>query len=60
MTKSKQKQFQPGKGYTEADWNAVTDTSEMTDKQMAKAKPFAEIFPELSASAKRTRAAPRT
>jgi uncharacterized protein (DUF4415 family) len=40
------------RGYTQADIEDVSDTPEFT---MAKAKPFAEIFPELAASAKRTR-----
>jgi uncharacterized protein (DUF4415 family) len=43
------------RGYTQADIEDVSDTPEFTEQEMAKAKPFAEIFPELAASAKRTR-----
>lgn len=43
------------RGYTQADLDDVSDTPEFTEAEMAKAKPFAEIFPELAASAKRTR-----
>jgi hypothetical protein len=45
MTK-KQKSFKPGYGYTKKDWDDV-QSPELTDEQMAKAKPFAEVFPEL-------------
>jgi uncharacterized protein (DUF4415 family) len=43
------------RGYTQADIEDVSDTPEFTEQEMEKAKPFAEIFPELAASAKRTR-----
>ena len=43
------------RGYTQADVEDVSDTPEFTEQEMAKAKPFAEVFPELAASAKRTR-----
>jgi uncharacterized protein (DUF4415 family) len=45
----RQKKFKPGHGYTKKDWNAV-QSPELTDDQMAKAKPFAEAFPNLAAS----------
>jgi uncharacterized protein (DUF4415 family) len=44
-----QKKFKPGQGYTKKDWDDV-QTPELTDEQIAKAKPFAEVFPELAAS----------
>jgi hypothetical protein len=44
MTKQ-QKSFKPGHGYTKKDWDAV-QSPELTDEQMAKAKPFAKVFPE--------------
>jgi hypothetical protein len=40
----RQKTFKPGQGYTMEDWDAV-QSPELTDEQMAEAKPFAEIFP---------------
>ena len=46
---------QRDRGYTQADIEDVSDTPEFTEEEMAKAKPFAEVFPELAASAKRTR-----
>jgi hypothetical protein len=50
----RQKSFKPGHGYTRKDWHAV-QSPELTDKQMANAKPFAEVFPELAASIRRGR-----
>jgi uncharacterized protein (DUF4415 family) len=50
-----QKKFKPGQGYTKEDWDAVCDNPELTDEQMANAKPFAEVFPELAASIRRGR-----
>jgi uncharacterized protein (DUF4415 family) len=44
-----QRTFKPGHGYTKKDWDAV-QSPELTADQMAKAKPFAEIFPDLAAS----------
>ena len=41
------KKFQAGRGYTKKDWDAV-DNPEATDKQLAKARPFKEVFPELA------------
>ena len=34
-----QKKFKPGQGYTKKDWDDV-QSPELTDQQMAKAKPF--------------------
>lgn len=52
------KKFVPGRGYSEADWNDV-DSPDLTDEQLAQAKPFAEVFPELAASIKRSVGRPR-
>jgi uncharacterized protein (DUF4415 family) len=49
-----QKKFKPGQGYTKMDWDDV-QSPELTDEQIAKAKPFAEVFPELAASIRRGR-----
>ena len=43
------------RGYTQADWDDVSDNPEWTAEEMAKAKPFAEVLPELAASARRAR-----
>ena len=50
------KSFKPGGGYTKKDWDDV-QSPELTDEQMAKAKPFAEVFPELAASIPKRRGA---
>jgi len=49
-----QKSFKPGQGYTKEDWDAV-QSPELTDEQMANAKPFAKVFPELAASMRKRR-----
>jgi hypothetical protein len=49
------KKFTPGRGYTKADWDEVSDNPELTDEQIAQAKPFKDVFPELYASIKRGR-----
>jgi uncharacterized protein (DUF4415 family) len=41
--------------YTRSDMNEVSDSPEITADDMAKAKPFSEVFPELAKSAKRAR-----
>ena len=46
--------FVPGRGYTQADWDA-TICPEMTDEELANARPFAEVFPTLAASIRRAR-----
>ncbi len=52
-------QFTAGRGYTREDWDAV-DSPEATDEQLAKARPFAEVFPELAESIRRSRGRPPT
>lgn len=56
-TKKLQKEFVPGRGYSKEDWDAV-DSPELTDEQLAQAKPFAEVFPDLIASIRRSRGRP--
>ena len=50
----RQKSFKPGHGYTKKDWDDV-QSPELTNEEIAKAKPFAEVFPELAASIRRGR-----
>ncbi len=47
------KTFVPGRGYTRKDWEVVSDNPELTAEDFAKARPFAEVFPELAASIKK-------
>ena len=58
MTAKIQKEFVPGRGYTKADWDEVSDSPEWTKDDFAKAKPFAEVFPELAESIRRSRGRP--
>jgi uncharacterized protein (DUF4415 family) len=50
----RQQTFKPGHGYTKKDWDDV-DSPELSDDQIAKAKPFAEALPELAAAIRRGR-----
>jgi uncharacterized protein (DUF4415 family) len=45
----------PGRGYTRADLDDVSDNPEISPDEMASAKPFAEAFPHLSESIRRAR-----
>ncbi|HEV7253145.1 MAG TPA: BrnA antitoxin family protein [Mesorhizobium sp.] len=42
----RQTEFQEGRGYARGDWDAVSDNPELTQEEMAQARPFAEVFPE--------------
>jgi uncharacterized protein (DUF4415 family) len=48
------KRYKRGRGYTKADWDAV-DNPELTKAEMAAARPFAEVFPDLARSIKKGR-----
>lgn len=52
------KEFIPGRGYSREDWNDV-DSPELTDDQLAQGKPFAEAYPDLAASIRRTAGRPK-
>lgn len=41
--------FEEGRDFTKEDWDAVSDNPEWTEEDFKKAKPFAEVFPELAA-----------
>ncbi|WP_298967143.1 BrnA antitoxin family protein [uncultured Methylobacterium sp.] len=45
--------FQDGRGYTQADWDEVSDNPEWTEADFAAARPFTEVFPDLAASLRR-------
>ncbi|MGV8936129.1 MAG: BrnA antitoxin family protein [Allorhizobium sp.] len=42
--------FEEGRGYSRQDWDDVSDNPEITAEQMGEFRPFAEVFPELSAA----------
>jgi uncharacterized protein (DUF4415 family) len=52
IAKIVRKEFEPGHGYTKEDWDAV-DSPELTEEQLAQARPFAEVFPELAKKMRR-------
>lgn len=52
--------FEPGRGYDKEDWDEVSDHAEATDEELAQARPFAEVFPELMESIRRARGRPKT
>lgn len=43
------------KGYTKADLDAVSDNPELTAEDMAQARPFRKVFPEVAKTIKRGR-----
>ena len=43
------------RGFSDKDLREVSDSPELTKTDFAKAKPFAEVFPDLSASIRRGR-----
>lgn len=51
-------EFQPGRGYSREDWDAVSDNPELTEEEMRQARPFAEVFPQLAENIKRGRGRP--
>jgi uncharacterized protein (DUF4415 family) len=56
---TKPKGFEEGQGYTKADWDEVSDNPEWTEQDFAKARPFAEVFPDLAESIRRSRGRPK-
>lgn len=57
MTKKLKTEFEPGRGYTKEDWDAV-DSPPLTDAELAQMRPFSEVFPGLAESIKRGRGRP--
>jgi uncharacterized protein (DUF4415 family) len=59
MTGSKPvNEFQAGRGYSKEDWDEVSDNPEWTEEDFKRARPFAEVFPELAESIRRSRGRP--
>mgnify|MGYP003119989130 CR=1 FL=1 len=50
--------FKPGQGYTREDWDAV-DSPELTAEELATARPFAEVYPDLADAIRRSRGRPK-
>ncbi|UGX87612.1 BrnA antitoxin family protein [Phyllobacterium meliloti] len=53
-----QNDFTPGRGYTQEDWDDVSDNPEWTEADIKNAKPFKDVFPELYESIQRARGRP--
>ncbi|WFP61295.1 MULTISPECIES: BrnA antitoxin family protein [unclassified Mesorhizobium] len=56
--KKPDKEFESGKGFTREDWDAVSDNPEWTEEDFRNARPFAEVFPDLADSIRRSRGRP--
>jgi len=50
--------FEPGQGFSREDWDAVSENPEWTAEDIRQAKPFAEAFPALAESLRRSRGRP--
>jgi uncharacterized protein (DUF4415 family) len=55
MPRKLMKIYEPGHGFTREDSDEVSDNPELTKEQLEAMRPFAEVFPDLAASVKRTR-----
>jgi len=44
----KRTKFTPGRGYTKADWDDVSNNPPLTDAELAQTRPFAEVFPQFA------------
>ncbi|KQV32294.1 hypothetical protein ASC97_01480 [Rhizobium sp. Root1203] len=53
-----QAEFREGRGYSKQDWDDVSDNPEWTEEDFKNARPFAEVFPELAESIRRSRGRP--
>ena len=47
-------------GYTQDDWEEVSDTPELTAEDFKQARPAAEVYPELAAATARRRGRPKS
>lgn len=56
---TKPKGFEEGQGYSKADWEDVSENPEWTEQDFAAARPFAEVFPDLAESIRRSRGRPK-
>jgi uncharacterized protein (DUF4415 family) len=46
--KTKTGGFVEGRGYTQADWDEVSDNPEVTEEELKEFRPFREVFPDLA------------
>ncbi len=55
MTAKPASGYVPNPRYTREDWDEVSDNPEWTAEDFAKARPFAEVFPDLAKKLRRVR-----
>lgn len=48
ITYKRLEEFQPGRGYSKEDWDAVSDNPPLTEEEMKQARPFKEVFPDIA------------
>jgi uncharacterized protein (DUF4415 family) len=49
---AKPNKYTPGRGYSEADWQEVSDNPALTAKELEAARPFAEVLPQFANAVK--------
>lgn len=59
MPTIKRTEFEAGRDFTKADMDAVSDNPQWTEAEFKQAKPFAEVFPELAESLRKSRGRPK-
>jgi uncharacterized protein (DUF4415 family) len=60
MTAKPPSAYVPNPNYTQEDWDEVSDNPEWTEQDFAKARPFAEVFPEIAEKIRRARGPQKT
>ena len=55
MTRKNDPGYLPNPEYTQLDWNEVSDIPEWTAEDFARARPFAEVFPDMAAAIEKGR-----
>ena len=60
MTAKHSPGYVPNPHYTQEDWDEVSDNPEWTKEDFEKARPFAEVFPELAEKMRRGRGPQKT
>ncbi|MCW2286384.1 uncharacterized protein (DUF4415 family) [Rhodoblastus acidophilus] len=52
---ARKREFEPGQGFTREDWDEVSENPELSEAELAQARPFSEAFPALAESIRKTR-----
>ena len=59
MPTTKRTDDKEGRGFAKGDWEAVSDNPEWTEADFKQAKPFAELFPEVTEGLHKGRGRPK-